>query len=158
MRIRVLKVDGAPGISLCTTRSWVADGQMHMIVHFDTPPRAGSEISLAMGVKWPQRCAPLMASRQPDYFVLKFGKPIYRARYEVVLPVGRDAFCEQVGYDEDDKTFSMTTSEDTERRFHYVFEAFDLKPHREAGLKLELKRRGDLATSSPHNAFSSRRR
>lgn len=152
--VRSIRVDGAPGISLRTTRSWVGD-RMHMIAHFDAPPKVGSEISLAMRVTWPQRCAPLMLSRQPDSFVLKFGKPISKARYEVILPAGRDAFCEPVGFDEEDLNFSTKHWNDTEKRSHYIFEAIDLEPHRTAGMKLELKRRGDPGTPSPQKAHSS---
>jgi hypothetical protein len=148
-QVRSIRVDGAPGISLRTTRSWVADGRMHIIAHFDTPPKAGSEIALAMSVRWPQRCGPLMQSRQPDDFVLKFGEPISHARYEVILPAGRPAFCEPVGFDEDDAGFSLHPADDTEGRTHYVFEAVDLEPRHAAGMKLELKRRGDWTTPSP---------
>ncbi|WP_346130170.1 hypothetical protein [Lentzea roselyniae] len=157
-QIRGITVDGAPGIRLRTTRSWAADGKMYIIAHLDEPPRAGSEISLEMRVKWPQRCAPLMVSRQPDSFVLRFGKPISTARYEVILPAGREAFCESAGFEQGDEGFSLHRSVDDEGRAHYVFEALDLEPLREAGMKLELKRRGDLATSSPHQVYSSRRR
>jgi hypothetical protein len=157
-QIRNIKVDGAPGIRLCTTRSWVADGKMYLIAHFGEPPRAGSEISLAMRMRWPQRCAPLMVSRQPDSFVLRFSEPISCARYEVILPAGREAFCEPVGFEHGDEGFSLTPEGDADGRAHYVFEAFDLEPSHEAGMKLELKQRGDLASSSPHQVYNARRR
>jgi hypothetical protein len=156
-QVRGIKVDGAPGIRLRTTTSWAEDGKMYVIAHLDAPPRAGSEISLAMRVKWPQRCAPLMVSRQPDSFVLRFGRPISTARYEVILPAGREAFCEPVGFEQGDEGLSLTRSDDEEGRTHYVFEATDLEPFHRAGMKLELKRRGDFATSSPRQVNSSRR-
>lgn len=157
-QVRSIKVDGAPGIRLRTTRSWVADDRMHILAHFEKPPREGSEISLAMSVKWPQRCAPLMIARQPDSFVLVFSEPISCARYEVILPSGRKAFCEPVGFEHGDESFSLEESDDADGRTHYVFEAFDLEPGHPAGMKLELKRRGDLATPSPHGVHDSRRR
>lgn len=144
-RVRSLQVDGAPGISLRTTKSWVADGQMHMIVHFDKPPREGSEISLILGVKWPQRCAPLMKDRRPDSFTLEFGESVARACYRVILPAGSDAFCEPVGFDERDGGFVMSRSSDSEGRPHFLFEVLDLRPRHEVGIKLELKRRGDFS-------------
>lgn len=157
-QIRGITVDGAPGVRLRTTRYWPADGKMYIIAHLDEPPRAGSEINLAMRVKWPQRCAPLMVSRQPDSFVLRFSEPISHARYEVILPAGRDAFCEPVGFEHGDERCSLTPEGDADGRVHYVFEAFDLKPGHAAGMKLELKQRGDLANSSPRQVYDSRRR
>ncbi|MEU0886001.1 hypothetical protein ABZ345_46120 [Lentzea sp. NPDC005914] len=157
-QIRSIKVDGAPGIRLRTTRSWVADGKMYLTAHFDAPPRAGSEISLAMRVRWPQRCAPLMGSGQPDTFVLRFSQPIPHARYEVILPTRREAFCEPLGFDHGDEGFSLTPESDADGRTHHVFEAFDLEAGHEAGMKLELKRRGDLANSSPQQIYRSTRR
>lgn len=76
----------------------------------------------------------------------------------MILPAGRDAFCEPVGFDEDDLGFSTDSWIDTEKRPHHVFEAIDLEPRHAAGMKLELKRRGDLTTSPPQNAHSCGRR
>jgi len=69
-----------------------------------------------MVVRWPRRCAPLMVAGQPDSFVLRFSESISRARYEVILPAGREAFCEPIGFGEDDPGFALEHWEDTEKR------------------------------------------
>ncbi|QFZ17676.1 hypothetical protein [Saccharothrix syringae] len=140
--VRKLLVGDLPGASLSTTKAWVEDGKLVLIVHFPRPPRLGSEINIAIGFEWPGRCEPLVRNRVPEDFVMRFQTPVVYASYKVVLPRGTDAYVEPVGFDENENGFFAGPSAEENGRPVFLFDGFDLPERRTIGMRLELKGRG----------------
>jgi hypothetical protein len=140
--VRRLLGDDAPGVSLATTSTWVADGKSVLIIHFPEPPRSDTEITIAVEVSWPGMCAPLMRGQGPDKFTLRFATPVAHARYRVVLPRGFDAYFEPVGFDAGNDGLALATSVVENGQSSFVFEGRDLPMRRPVGMRLELKGKG----------------
>lgn len=142
LRVRNLLIGDIPGASLERTLIWGPDGKVNVIVHLPQPPRVDSEISVALTWIWPGKSAPLMRQRIPDSFTFHFLAPANFARYRVVLPVGCEAYCEPVGFNQGDNGFELYDLADDEGRQQFVFDAVGLGVRRRAGMRLELKEKG----------------
>ncbi|XVS66361.1 hypothetical protein ACQPYE_09975 [Actinosynnema sp. CA-299493] len=143
--VRKLLIGDLPGASLSTTVAWLKDGQLVLMVHFPEPPKVDSEITIAVEFNWPAMCSPLMRDRRPDTFTLQFATPVVYARYKVALPRGSDAYVEPVGFEEHQNGYSCGPVNDEDGRPVFLFEGVDLPEHEKLGMRLQLKRKGDLS-------------
>ncbi|MEV8440154.1 hypothetical protein AB0425_22480 [Actinosynnema sp. NPDC051121] len=140
--VRRLLSGDAPGVSLTTTSTWVADGKSVLIIHFPEPLQSGTEITIAVEVFWPGMCAPLMRDQSPDKFTLRFATPVAHARYRVLLPRGFDAYSEPIGFESGNDDLVLGASVVGNGQPIFVFEGGDLPMRHDIGMRLELKRKG----------------
>jgi len=94
-------------------------------------------------IVWPGKCAPLVRG-DCDNFIIKLGTRVDYARYKVVLPKGRDTYCETIGFQEGDVGFALETGKTDDGCLSYQIEAHDLAPDRHVGLRLEIKQRAPI--------------
>ncbi|WP_439664219.1 hypothetical protein ACSHWB_23905 [Lentzea sp. HUAS TT2] len=140
VEVRSLLVDDKPGATLRKTMHWKTDGKFHLYVHFDSPPAKDSEISLVVDLKWPMMCQPLMVGKhQPDFFTVRLAGALLNLSYTVVLPRGRDAYFEPVGFTDQDGSFKIKRLGDAESGSRIRLKASGVGAHRRVGMKLELK-------------------
>jgi len=140
--VRTLRVSDQPGAALGTTKAWVEDGRLVLIVHFPRPPQVGSEINIAVEFDWPGMCEPLMRDRKPEDFTLRFLTPTTYASCRVTLPRGYDVYLEPVGFEEEENGFCAGPGTPENGRPVFLFDGFDLPEHRLLGMRLELKGKG----------------
>lgn len=140
VQVRSLLVDDEPGATLRKTMHWKADGKFHLFVHFDSPPAAGSEVSLVVDLTWPMMCQPLMVGKhQPDFFTVRFTSRLLSLSYTVVLPRGREAYFEPVGFTDEDGSFGVEPLGDAQSGTRIQLKASGVGAGRRVGMKLELK-------------------
>jgi hypothetical protein len=143
VNIRSLLVDGQTGPSWNVTSSWLADGRLNLLAHLHEPVEHGQELTIRMERFWPGKCVPLMVHHDPDQFALKFDPAITieAATYVVILPPGREAHYEPIGFNSTDGRFSLSAESDAEGRATFTLRVQNLDPDHRVGMRLELKRK-----------------
>ncbi len=138
LSVRNLLDDGIPGTTPKYTRSWLTDGKFDLMIHLQKPPREGSEIRLVVAMDWPGKCQPLM-NRKIDDFGFNFVHSVEFVRYRIVLPLGREAYYEPIGFEPGDPSFRIDASLGDDGRSQYTFTGVDLQMRRTVGVRLEVK-------------------
>ncbi|MEV4315824.1 hypothetical protein [Actinocrispum sp. NPDC049592] len=157
VNVRNLLVGDALGTSPDVTFSWIADGKIDVMIHFASPPRIGSEIRFMVIMDWPGKCAPLMSEVTDDFAVCFRQQSVEFVSYKIVLPAGREAYYEPIGFVADDPGFGIDASVNEDGRNQYLFSGTGLQVRQRAGIKLELKGNGKHSSPQQWQATSALR-
>ncbi|MEQ0562326.1 hypothetical protein ABJI51_24850 [Amycolatopsis sp. NEAU-NG30] len=143
VKVRSLLLEEKRGTSWRATVNWLTDGRFELICHLRAPVKMGADIKVEIEWFWPGKCAPLVKRREPEEFVFKFNKlmPVEFAEYRITLPVGHEAYCEPIGFEEPSDSFEIRCTENPNESKTYTFTGLGLTPGRELGMRLEVKPR-----------------
>jgi hypothetical protein len=137
LTVRNILTDGTPGTSLSQTVTWRRNGMMVAMIHFSTLPEQGNEVSFAVDLVWPGRCAPLVDG-VPDEYRIRFTQPLQHVRYRIVVPPGASTYSEPIS-DRCFDDFRLTTTKTDDDRELITFEASGVPPSHTVGVRLELR-------------------
>ncbi len=121
------------------TSAWLPDGRLELNAHFKPALKRGTPIRIAMEWNWPGKCAPLMRHNQSDSFCICFVDTIEHVRYTVVLLDGQDAYYDPIGFDAQDRSYSLTSTTNQHGNTEIVFTGRDIPAERKVGMRLDLK-------------------
>lgn len=139
VNVRSVDVNGRTGARFPTTKDWMPDGRISVLAHFITPAAVGTDVRLRMEWFWPGKSVPLTVRRGPDNFTFKFGNPVERAVYRVILPLGAKVYWEPVGFRIGDGVATIDVDEQGERT-QVTVEVQRMPVRRHVGVRLELKK------------------
>jgi hypothetical protein len=118
---------------------WRDDGQLEVYVEFPSPIAVGREFRFTAELRWPVRCRPLVRDRRPDEFCVTTGPAMDLLEYTVVLPRGREAFYDPVGFGIGEKGLTLVSRTTPEGRTEIFLRAKGLTEGRRIGMWLDLK-------------------
>jgi hypothetical protein len=137
--VRSEPIDGMVGPRCDITQSWLADGRLEVLAHLASPVKAGSNLRIKLEISWPGMCEPLVKKRQPDDYLLKFGRGADHVRYLIVLPAGKEAYYEPIGFDAADDRYKVDVDRSEVGLFKVILIAREVPVRHRFGLRLELK-------------------
>jgi hypothetical protein len=149
VKVRSLLSEDKRGTAWRATINWLSNGRFELFCHLRAPVKIGAEIKLEIEWHWPGKCVPLVKRREPEEFVFKFNKlmPVEYAEYKITLPVGHEAYCEPIGFEEPNDSFEVLISDNPNESKTYTFMGIGLTPGREVGMRLEVKPRDSARMS-----------
>ncbi len=114
VQVRSLMLEGVGGTRAEKFEHWRDDGQLEVYVEFPSPIPVGGEFRFVADLRWPGRCRPLVRDGRPDEFCVTAARAMDLLEYTVVLPPGREAFYDPVGFTvgEDGRTLVSRTTPD----------------------------------------------
>ncbi|MCO1578390.1 hypothetical protein M8C13_21810 [Crossiella sp. SN42] len=139
VNVRSVAVDGRPGTRFKVTKDWMPDGRISVMSHFTTPAAVGTDVRLRMEWFWPGKSVPLTIRRSPDDFTFRFGNPVERAVYRVILPLGAKVYWEPIGFRIGDGVATVDVDEQGERT-QITVDVQRMPVSRRVGVQLELKK------------------
>ncbi|MEV4319249.1 hypothetical protein [Actinocrispum sp. NPDC049592] len=121
------------------TSAWLPDGRLELNAHFKPALKRGTPIRIAMEWNWPGKCVPLMRDNRPDSFCICFVDTIEHVRYTIVLPEGKDVYYDPIGFDAQDRSYSLTSATNQHGNTEIVFAGRDIPAEHKVGMRLNLK-------------------
>jgi hypothetical protein len=126
------------GVRYDTTTSWLADGRLEVLAHLPAPVEVGTDLRIMLTLTWPGMCEPLVR-RQPDDYVLHFGRDAELVRYVVVLPEGEEALVERIGFEAGQEGYRVKSGVNSTGRVEVSLIARDVPAKHRFGFRLALR-------------------
>lgn len=139
VKVRSVEAGGEGGTRSDVTFTWTSRSRIKIMVHLNEPVPRGTEVRFVVDLAWPARCVPLMRGYSAEDFVLRFGGPVDRVRYVVVLPSGFRACYDKIGPLRDADEYSLTSEVNRAGQVETTLVANKPPARRRVGMRLDLK-------------------
>ncbi|MCE7002132.1 hypothetical protein LWC34_04720 [Kibdelosporangium philippinense] len=138
VKVRSLEHDGIGGTRSDTTTSWLHDGRLEVLTHFNSPLEKNDIVNLAIELDWPRKCFPLMHG-EPDDFVMRFARHIEKATWTIILPAGTKVYVDPVGLRPEEDSYEVRQRVNAAGDSELRLSVKDIEPYRRFGVRLDQK-------------------
>jgi hypothetical protein len=138
VKVQSLEADGMGGTRPDTITSWLIDGRLEILTHFNQPIGKNEQLDLSMEIDWPKKCAPLM-NGEPDEFVMRFTRYIENTTWTIILPAGTRVYVDLVGLKPLADSYEVQRSVNSAGNSEIRLTARAIEPYRLFGLRLDRK-------------------
>jgi hypothetical protein len=138
-KVSAVEVGGRRDSRIVERTYWREDGTLELWIHFHRPLELGEECAVYLDVQWPGRCRPLTVDRVPDDFCVTAGPSLAELEYVVVLPAGKSADIDPIGFAADDDRLALVARPASAGRTEIRLTGRDLEEDQRVGMRLELK-------------------
>jgi hypothetical protein len=138
-QVRSLQLEDVGGVKADEFQHWRDDGKLEIYVDFPAPIPIGGKFRFVADLEWPARCRPLARDGRPEEFCVTAGPAMELLEYTVVLPPGREAFYDPIGFTVAEKGLMLVSRAASDGRAEIYLKAKRLGNGRRVGMRVELK-------------------
>lgn len=139
VQMRSLQLEGVGGVKATEFDHWRDGSQLEVYVEFPTLVPLGGEFRFVADLEWPARCRPLARDGRPEEFCVTAGPAMEVLEYTVVLPPGREACYDPIGFTVAEKGLLLVSRATPDGRTEVYLKAKRLADGRRVGMRVELK-------------------
>lgn len=120
------------------THAWYQPDRIAITVHLASPLERGNLASFDFRIYWPLKCAPLMRRHSAEDFARIFTAPLESLRYTLVLPKGRQACLDSIGFGNEISACDIQSSVDESGHVQFTLTATGIPAEHRIGMRVDL--------------------